>query len=224
MEASRNTDEHRSPTRANKQEGSPSSHGPGYREPQGKAARWTCPQRNNADKYHRSIHTTSQFTSDCTSTKKIASCQRLSLRRAERVTKDTRQKIFRTQHTRLLIKVQNNPHWMPGVMWRRSMRCEVRSRNHFGHHAASGFFTFQTTASNDGLAPFFFDTSKRRERSGLRSVAQRVLRTCHSHNTTKHHAIQQRIASQSVVAVQTSCNLSSCVEARNGLGIRTQHC
>ena len=29
------------------------------------------------------------------------------------------------------IKVQNNPHWMTGVMWRRSMlRCEVRSRNH----------------------------------------------------------------------------------------------
>ena len=50
------------------------------------------------------------------------------------------------------------------------------------------------------------------------------LHTCHAHNTTKHHAIQQRIASQSVVAVHTSCNLSNCVEGRNGLGIRTQHC
>ena len=46
---------------ANKLEGSPSSHGTGYREPQGKAARWTCPQRNKADKRHCSIHTTSQF-------------------------------------------------------------------------------------------------------------------------------------------------------------------
>ena len=35
-------DEHRSPTRAKKLEGSPSSHGPGYKEPQSKAARRTC--------------------------------------------------------------------------------------------------------------------------------------------------------------------------------------
>ena len=50
--------------------------------------------------------------------------------------KDARQsvaaKIIRTLHTRLLIKVQNNPHWMTGVMRQRSMlRCEVRSRDHF---------------------------------------------------------------------------------------------
>ena len=94
-----------------KLEGSPSSHGPGYTEPRGKAARWTCPQRNNADKCHRSIHLS--------------------------IPKDTRQsvsakKIIRTQHTRLLIKVQNNPHWMTGVMWRRStLRCEAHLSIHF---------------------------------------------------------------------------------------------
>ena len=70
----------------------------------------------------------------------------------------------------------------------------------------------------------FFDPHPCLHQQAPREIAQHELRTCHSHNTTKHHAIQPRIASQSVVAVYTSCNLSSCVEGRNGLGIRTQHC
>ena len=39
--------------------------------------------------------------------------------------KASRQKKNLHQHTRLLIKVQNNPHWMTGVMWRRNtLRCK----------------------------------------------------------------------------------------------------
>ena len=99
MEASRNTDEHRSPTRTNKLEDRSSSHDPDYREPQDKTARRTCPQRNNADKCHRSIHTTSFHFLIASQHKKKRSCQKLSLRRAERASKDTRQSVAALKNT-----------------------------------------------------------------------------------------------------------------------------
>ena len=126
MEASRNTDAHRSPTRANKPESSPSSHGPGYREPRGKA------ERGLVDSVMTQTSATAASTlplnslSDCTSTTKSCLCVMQSGYRRIRGKKGSRYK--------------KNPYPAHRVMWRRgTLHCIVRSRKHFGHHAPTVF-------------------------------------------------------------------------------------
>ena len=122
------------------------------------------------------------------------------------------------------------PVWMTGLMMARSISCSSFRTWHMlrlprGRKPRNPEVNFLP----DWPGHFFDPSSLPPPASAARDVAfalspSKYCAHATPTNTTKHHAIKQRVASQSVVAVHTSCNLSSCVESRNGLGIRTQHC
>mmetsp|Transcript_2564 Transcript_2564/g.3171 ORF Transcript_2564/g.3171 Transcript_2564/m.3171 type:complete len:297 (-) Transcript_2564:172-1062(-) len=49
----------------------------------------------------------------------------------------------------------------------------------------------------------------------LQVYTQHVLGSCLAGNTAENHAIQQRVAAQTVVSMHSSCNLTCCVQTRN---------